>query len=179
MVFTWVFPTPVVSAVVTPIAETTQEKPPGCGPLHQLGLHCGGFQLWCSERGGVDVMAVSSLGTPWVAGQSGLGGALGCPQACEFWPRRCLQVLWGGIWLCSPPVLEPDLCPCVPWDTPCGTSPLCRQTSASLPGSLMGAAKSTRAGVWMGLWAWLGLGGLHPVLRRAVRVLEVSLLCSH
>lgn len=69
-----VFPTPVVSAVVTPIVETTQLRPPGCRPLHQLGLHCGGFQLGRLSCGGlkhgcVDVVAVSSPGTPWVAGQ--------------------------------------------------------------------------------------------------------------
>lgn len=80
-----VFSTPVVSAMVTPIVETTELRSPGCRPSHQRGLHDGGFQLGGLKRGCVDVMAVSSLGTPWVAGQRCVGWAGRC-----CWLSPCL-----------------------------------------------------------------------------------------
>lgn len=92
-VLTWVFSTPVLSTMVTPVAMSTQVTPPGWGPLRQLGLHYGGFQLDgldCGgvKRGCVDVMVVSSLGTPWVAGQRCQGWAvlLGVPTRVNFGP---------------------------------------------------------------------------------------------
>lgn len=97
-------------------------------------------------------MAVSSLGTPWVAGQTCLGWAvlLGVPMRVNFGPGGVYSytgVIYGSV---LPLTWSQTF---VPRDTPWGTSLLYWQISTSLPGSLMGAAKSTRAGVWMGLWA--------------------------
>lgn len=70
-----------------------------CGDLHygglQLdGLDYGGLNHGGLNHGGLDAMSVSSPGRPWAAGAKvpGLGNAVGCLQACEFWPRWCLQL---------------------------------------------------------------------------------------